>query len=806
MLRAVRHALGLIALRFRRTWKVMLIIASVATAFGWFWWRFDVLGISGDERGAYDDGVQKFTNKAWFPWGQTKRADDIIIVAIDDKTFIDIKTFAPWRTRYGAWPYDRVLWADVFEYLHQAGAKQIIFDATLDEPKSDVTGDLALGQTVREQGIPLYLGFNVIPKIDPLPKVEAVNAPMITAQPRPDAGEEATDAGATDEFPDEAFADEPKADDPAVKAARLERVAKLYAFPVEMRGGLEVPKLEGAPTSDEHGQVTGTVDQYPVPPIEPLLDAVSGWGLVTLEADEDGKMRRTSFAYTDGINTYVTLPVAAAADALGADKLILEPGKLTLGSKSWPIDADGTAWLDYGGTLSQRYASISLVDVLRARKVPEMAAKFKDKYVFVAGFALGTADVKATPLEQSTPGVAKQLAIFEGLLHRGFITTAPTWLALLFTFFVCLFSVSLVLVVRNVFVDIGWPVLLYTSFFFLTGTLLALTKVHLLSALPGFAGTIASVLATVYERLFSDKQRERMKLQFAAYMESELVEQLVEGDELPKLDGESMEITAFFSDIKGFSTFSEAFRDDPRGLMKLLNRYLSTVTPVLTAEGACIDKYIGDAVVALFGAPVRHGDHALRACRAALAVQAALSALRAELKAEGLPDVYTRVGLNTDEMLVGNIGSEQLMDYTAIGDGMNLAARLEGANKQFGTLILMGENTYLAVKDQVIAREVDVVRVAGKHLSTRIYELLGLKASRGPIGAVSRQKLEVVALYARALQLYRARTFDLARDQLIRAALLDPSDGPSHTLLLRCEAYLVTPPPVDWDGVTELEK
>jgi adenylate cyclase len=267
-----------------------------------------------------------------------------------------------------------------------------------------------------------------------------------------------------------------------------------------------------------------------------------------------------------------------------------------------------------------------------------------------------------------------------------------------------------------------------------------------------------------------------------------------------------MEITAFFSDIKGFSTFSETFRDDPRGLMKLLNRYLSTVTPVLTAEGACIDKYIGDAVVALFGAPVRYSDHALRACRGALAVQAALGRLRSELKAEGLPDVYTRVGLNTDQMLVGNIGSEQLMDYTAIGDGMNLAARLEGANKQFGTLILMGENTYLAVREHVVAREVDVVRVAGKHLSTRIYELLGLKAPQGTVGAVSRQKLEVVSLYGRALQHYRTRAFDLARDQLIRAAMLDPTDGPSHTLLLRCEEYLVAPPPVAWDGVTELEK
>jgi adenylate cyclase len=267
-----------------------------------------------------------------------------------------------------------------------------------------------------------------------------------------------------------------------------------------------------------------------------------------------------------------------------------------------------------------------------------------------------------------------------------------------------------------------------------------------------------------------------------------------------------MEITAFFSDIKGFSTFSEKFREDPKGLMKLLNRYLSTVTPVLTAQGACIDKYIGDAVVALFGAPIRYPDHALRACRGALAVQVALTALRAELQAEGLPDVYTRIGLNTDTMLVGNIGSAQLIDYTAIGDGMNLAARLEGANKQFGSLILMGENTYLAVKDQVIAREVDVVRVAGKHLPTRIYELVGLVAPEGGAGVVSPTKLEVLAGYQQALVRYRALDFAGAKALLGSVALLDPADGPSNTLLHRCEKFMVTPPPAGWDGVTELEK
>lgn len=806
----------------------MLGLALFATSLGYVWYYFDLLELSDDERGAYDDGIKKFTGKDWFPWGKVKRTDDIIIVAIDDKTFIDVKTNPGWLMRYGAWPYDRVIYADIFEYLQQAGAKLIVFDATLDESKPDPTGDLALGQTVREQGIPLYLGFNVIPKVDPLPKVTAVNHPPV--KPTPPAPEpaptpEATDGpdggaatgdeafpaeeefpaegtAASEEFPSDDFPadDAPKAEDPAKKAARLERVATLFAFPVETRGGLELPQIAPVPTFDEVGQPTGELPRHPVPAIDPMLDSVSGWGLVLLEEDEDGKMRQTRFAYTDGANTYVTLPVAAAADALGADRVILEPGKLTIGPRVIPINADGSAWIDYGGPLAARYRSISMVDVLRARNRPDMAKLFKDKYVFVAGFALGTGDVKATPLETQTPGVAKQLAVFEGLLRDDFIIDAPLWVSLLFTFLVCFFSVALVLIVRNVFVDIGWPVLLYAGFFVVTGSFLVLTKIHILSAMPGFAGTIASVLATAWDRLFASQERERMKEMFKSYMESDLVDRMVEGKELPKLDGDLMKVTAFFSDIRGFSTFSEALKADPKRLMRLLNRYLSTVTPVLTNEGACIDKYIGDAVVALFGAPITHADHPLRACRAALGVQKALATLRADLAKEGLPDVYTRVGLNTDTMLVGNIGSDQLLDYTAIGDGMNLAARLEATNKHYGTLILMGENTYTEVRAHVVAREVDAVRVAGKHVVTRIYELVGLK------GQVDARVLQVLQHYERALAMYRDRRFASAVVELKLALAQAPDDGPSLALLERCERFEAHPPPPDWDGATNLEK
>ncbi|MBL9038531.1 MAG: adenylate/guanylate cyclase domain-containing protein [Archangium sp.] len=787
---------SLLTLRLKRTWPVMLGISLFATALGGVWWKLDVLEISDDERAAYDDGLKAFTDKPWFPWGRTTQSNDFIVVAIDDKTFIDIKANAGWRLRYGSWPYDRLIYADLVEYLRDAGAKLVVFDATLDEPRADPTGDVALGQTLLATKLPLYLGFNVIPKVPALPAV--------TPRLRGAAPAEAT-APPTEQPPVEDFPDEP-ADSAEEHEAMLRRTAERYAFPIEARGGLELRALPTEEDRDAAGVVVGQLTQHPLPTIETVADAVRGFGLVAHEEDDDGKMRKTAFAYTDGANSYVTLPVVAAADVLGATSVTIEPGWLTIGSRRIAIDADGSASIDYRGKLKARYRSISLVDVLRLKlRAPEKRTDaekslFTNKIVFLAGFALGTGDVKATPFEASTPGVHKQLATLDNLLHGSFITDAPFWVSLLFTFLVCFGSVALVLIVRNVFFDIAWPVALWAGFFLLTGVVLVLTDVHVLSAMPSLAGTLASVMATAWERLFADKERDRLKEMFRSYMEDDLVDAMVEQRELPKLDGEVKHVTAFFSDIRGFSSFSELFRDEPKSLMRLLNRYLSTVTPALRHEGACIDKYIGDAVVALFGAPVPHDDHALRACRGALAVQKVVGALREDLKREGLPDVYTRIGLNSDHLLVGNIGSAELLDYTAIGDGMNLAARLEAANKAYGTLILMGENTFRQVEGKVVAREVDLVRVAGKNLPSRIYELVGMS------GDVPPEKLQVLARYAEALVAFRARRFTEAGALLDTNLTAMPDDGPSSALKERCVAFTAEPPPPEWDGVAELHK
>jgi len=313
------------------------------------------------------------------------------------------------------------------------------------------------------------------------------------------------------------------------------------------------------------------------------------------------------------------------------------------------------------------------------------------------------------------------------------------------------------------------------------------------------AVSLANLAAVAVNHLYADRERARVKAMFSRYLAPQVVEQLVSQPELPRLAGEQIEVTAFFSDIKGFSTFSERFAQDPQGLVRVLNTYLTRVSGVLLQHGACLDKYIGDAVVCIFGAPLRMDDHARRACAAALDVQAEVERIRTDFAAQGLPDVYTRVGLNTAVMFVGNFGSEQLFNYTAMGDGMNLASRLEGANKPYGSRILIGPRTHALVSDAFETRELDRVRVAGKHEAVAIHELLGRK------GELSPRKLEVCGLYAEGLALWRAARFSEAREVFARAGALDPEDAPSRALLARCDRHVTAPPPA-FDGVVDLDK
>ncbi|SET97652.1 CHASE2 domain-containing protein [Stigmatella erecta] len=772
-------------LRLRNHLGQMVGLALLATGVAVACWSLQWLWLPNMERQLYDSALTTFTREHGL-------SEDIIVVAIDQSTLDGVRANRTYARNFGNYPWTRSLWARVTEELAASGARAVLLDAVMDEPDTDPSADQAFATALRETGLPFYLGVSSHPRATALPQVEPVQRFPAPAQPPAPAGTAPVPEALSGEF-EEVDEDEPPTAADALQAAQA------LAFPVKTEGR-PLPRLEPEPTSDR-SQLP-----RPIPPIAPLLSEVDGFGLVEVEPDPDGSMRRTRFAYTDGTNAYVTLPVALAADLFGAKELAFSGRTMRLGSHELTVNPDGSAEIDFGGALHERYHLIPLIAVLDAWALrregkptglsPDL---FRGKVVVIGGTALGVGDSKTTPFGATVPGMSKQVAVLDNLLAGRFITEAPFWVSLLFSLALALASTVVLMTLRQPGLELAWPLLLIPAVFMLMGYTLAFGRVHLLTAMPAVAGLLASLGAVAANHLFANREAVFIRQAFSRYMEPKLIEQMIEENQLPRLDGEAREITAFFSDIRGFSTFSEQFRDNPRELVRVLNMYLTRVSSSLIHEGGCLDKYIGDAVVCLFGAPINHTDHAVRACRGALRTKAEVEQLREEFREQGLPDVYTRIGLNSAKLFVGNFGSEQLFDYTAIGDGMNLAARLEGANKAYGSLIMIGPSTYALAQHAIEVRELDNVRVAGKTEAVTVYELLALK---GQLPAHTR---ETVERYHEALALYRQARFAEAAAVLQTRLAQDPDDGPTAALLRRCREFEKSPPH-PFDGVTNLDK
>ncbi len=283
---------------------------------------------------------------------------------------------------------------------------------------------------------------------------------------------------------------------------------------------------------------------------------------------------------------------------------------------------------------------------------------------------------------------------------------------------------------------------------------------------------------------------------FGKYLPVDLVRGLLDSGQEARLGGERRELTIAFTDIAGFTSTAEGLTSDQ--LVGHLGDYLAAVSRAVTDSGGTVDKYIGDAVMAFWGAPVPRPDHAAAACVAAVRCQQRLAELRPGWEAAGRPPFHTRYGVHTGEVTVGNIGSPARMNYTVIGDAVNLASRLESLNKHYGTSALVSGETLRAAGGVVAARVVDVVAVAGRGEAVTVYELLGLASEAGAAEA------ELIGLSADALAAFRARRWDETLTLLDSIHRLRPDDGPARVLAERCRRFLAWPPPDDWDGVNRM--
>ncbi len=323
------------------------------------------------------------------------------------------------------------------------------------------------------------------------------------------------------------------------------------------------------------------------------------------------------------------------------------------------------------------------------------------------------------------------------------------------------------------------------------------TRGSLLLSGAGPAGTAALVFAgtTAFKELVTERSRRKLEKELVKNTSAELVAILMERPELLR-EPRKMTGSFFFSDIKSFTSISEKM--SPEVLVPFINRYLDRMTSSLKAHRGYLDKYIGDGIMALFGVPVASPDHARDACRAALENQALLEDLNREFERDGLPRIRVRVGINSGEVIAGYVGAADRSDYTVLGDAVNLAARLEGANKEYGTSVLASEFTQRLVASEFVFRELDRIRVVGKENAVGIYELAAVAGGPAPFPG------GFLEAYRAALVLFRDRRWGEAIEAFGKALALKPADRPSEVYLERARGFLESPPPPGWEGVFEL--
>ncbi len=532
-----------------------------------------------------------------------------------------------------------------------------------------------------------------------------------------------------------------------------------------------------------------------------LLNAGLGCGHVNFEPDVDGVVRSNHLLTRFNNHLYPSLGFEMFMKIIGVDSMVLtENPHLELFRQkqlltSIPIDANGDMLINYAGPF-KTFRYISFYDVLKAKERNLPPAYFEGKIVFLGTSLPGLFDLRSVPFVQAFPGVEIHANVLNTLLQQNFITRmndANTFLVMagigvvlgiIFNFSGAILSViisllfafghiiaSLVLFLnQNLWIETVTPVL--TIFFTLT-------------------------LVYIYRYMTEEKNKRFIRSTFSHFVTKSVVDELLANPEKIKLGGEKKTCTVLFGDVAGFTSIAEQL--PPEDLVNLLNEYLTEMTDIVFKYDGMLDKYEGDAIMAVFGAPVERGNHAHNACLTALRMQERLNELRKTWQKQNKPELSTRIGINTGPMVVGNMGSEIRFDYTVMGDTVNLGARLEPANKEYHTKILIGEATYQMAKDDIIVRPLDLLRVKGKNEPVKVYELLATKET-----GLNEVQQRIVDLFAKGFENYLKQNWDWAMEYFEQILELKGDDGPARTYMQRCKAYKEHPPADDWDGVYSL--
>lgn len=725
------------------------------------------------------------------PASSTPPDPRIVIVEIDQQS----------QEVLGKWPFSRTHFATMLDALRADGAKVVSFDVTFDKPDRTADPVRSLWAKLEQRK---KRGEPVDPKLES--EVRALAAEF-------DADSQF--AKAIDRFGPVVLGNfflkpgELKGIDPAI----LDQYDELIEWYALGRNALhsETGKEDFFELVERYRRdgdlYAANVANIPALANPDKIEKTT-MGFFNVSSDADGVLRRTM----------LVLPFGRASDIVSWQlfgSLEVQTMRLYLGLHSDQVtvqyDPTGVVRIDFGNALLIKpdstghltinyhgprgtYPYYSIADVVQHKFAQ---GTFRDKIVLVGASATGIADLRTPPYgEIDYPGVEVHANVIDNMLHENFLVRGlkqQLWDGILIIILGVPLGIWMALVSpRWMWSGIALlaPLVVVDYATFLRGWWLNFT-------IPALTLSTNVLLVSLYRSLFEEKEKRRVRSAFGQFVPPEVIRRLLVNPKL--VEPKKTEITVMFSDIRGFTTISEKL--DAQDLALFLNQYLSDMTSLVFEHQGTLDKYIGDAVMAFWGAPYEEPGHATKGCNTALKMIDHVHAMQKKWEAEGKPRLDIGIGLNTGVASVGKMGSVLRSGYTALGDSVNLSSRLEGLNKDYGTHILVNETTFAAAKDDgFLFRELDLIRVKGKLQPVTIHELIGRANENSVYGSPDevRARLE---LFQQAHALYRKRQWEEA--QKIFQSVLDkwPDDGPSRTYWKRCQDYLFDEPPSGWDGV-----
>ncbi len=668
--------------------------------------------------------------------------------------------------KLGQWPWPRTQVARVVRRLTQLGAAAVAFDIVFSEPD----------RTTPKQMLPLW-------------------------SERADAG---LLRGILRKYPDH--------DDVLAAAIAESNVVAGSALVAADNGNLPSKKSSFAAAGDPPlpylYAFKGAVVNLPA-----IERAAKGSGSFNTIAEPDGIIRRVPLLFRAGDRMIPSLAAEALRVAQGASNIYVKSSgasgersfgahtgisKIKIGALVVPTDAHGRVWLYFTDTAPQR-----TIPVWRIFERDFDPAPLAGNIVFMGTSAAGLMDQRHTPLNPLTPGVEVHAQVTEQILLQKFLLR-PDWADGAELAFLVVFGVLLILLMRRLGAAGGAAVALLTAGSAFGGSWLAFSRWNCLVDPLYPAGVVFLIYLSSSLIAFLRTEREKAEVRgaFGRYMSPVLVEKLAAHPEMLELGGEMKTMTFHFCDIAGFTTMSQWH--DPRGLTRLLNRFLTPMTDIILKHKGSIDKYVGDCIVAYWNAPLDDPEHGKNACLAVLEMHESLKALNADWRAQAqeegsrFVEIRIRTGLNTGPCIVGNMGSNQRFDYSILGDDVNIASRLEGANKFFGTYIMVSQATLGAAGGAVVARELGRIRIVGKDEPIQVFEPLA------PAGRLSPEWTKGLPIHEQGLKEFEGRNFAGALKTFEELLKIFPEDGPAKLYKNLASDYAAIPPPDEWEMVFKL--